>query len=72
MYYRRAVRVVAALAPIALDQRIGGAVVGQRVAYRRGFQLGSSALRQRLAQLHAPLVERIDVPDHALVKTLCS
>jgi len=28
--------------------------------------LGGGALGQRLAQLHAPLVERIDVPDHAL------
>src|SRR6267154_5945266 len=27
------------------------------------LNLGDDALRQRLAQLHAPLIERIDVPD---------
>ena len=30
------------------------------------FEFGNDALGQRLSQLDAPLVERIDVPDHAL------
>ena len=30
------------------------------------FQFGNDALRECLAQLHAPLIERINVPDHAL------
>src|SRR5260370_34634282 len=32
------------------------------------LNLGDDALRQRLAQLHAPLIERIDVPDRPLGK----
>ena len=30
------------------------------------FELGNDPLRQRLAQLDAPLIERIDLPDHPL------
>ena len=30
------------------------------------FQLWNDALRQNFAQLDAPLVERIDIPDRAL------
>ena len=32
----------------------------------RALELGDDRLRQHLAQLHAPLVERVDVPDRAL------
>src|SRR5262249_13320178 len=32
------------------------------------LQLGDNALRQRFAQFNAPLIKRIDVPDHALRK----
>src|SRR4051812_38484655 len=30
------------------------------------FQLRRNPIRQHLAQLHAPLIERVDVPDRAL------
>ena len=33
---------------------------------RQALELGDDALRQNLAQLHAPLVEGIDLPDRAL------
>ena len=33
---------------------------------RAGAELRDDSLRQHFSQLHAPLVERVDVPDHAL------
>jgi len=36
------------------------------------LEFGDNSLRQLLAQFDTPLVEEIDVPDGALVKTLCS
>ena len=50
---------------IAADQRVGRAVVLE-LWLRRAFELGNDALGERLAQLHAPLVEGIDLPDRAL------
>ena len=32
----------------------------------RGFQLRDDALRQRLTELDAPLIEGVDIPDHPL------
>ena len=55
---------------IPVDQLVGGGVVvGDRL---RLAQLGDDVLGQHLAELHAPLVEGIDVPDRPQVKTLCS
>ena len=34
----------------------------------RGLQFRQDALRQRLAQFHAPLVKRVDAPEGALGK----
>ena len=50
--------------PIALDQRVGRGVV--RELRLVGPQLGGDPLGQHLAELDAPLVERVDVPDRAL------
>src|SRR3954468_23609635 len=62
---RNSVGSAVAQAAIAADQCVGRAVVRERrLALAR--QLGADALRQHLAELDAPLVERIDVPDHAL------
>ena len=36
------------------------------LGFRRTFELGDDPLGERLAQLHAPLVELIDLPDRAL------
>ena len=62
-----------------IDEAVGGAVVrGDRL---RSRHLGLDGLGELLAQLHAPLVVRVDVPDHALwscagleknIHTLCS
>ena len=38
----------------------------------RAFQLGDDFLRQHLAQLDAPLIERIDSRADPWVNTLCS
>ena len=62
---RRPVSVCALELAIAPDQRIGRAVVLE-LGLRRALELGDDALGERLAQLHAPLVERIDLPDRAL------
>jgi hypothetical protein len=51
-----------------IDQPIGRAVVGGDRAGR--FELGQDRLRQLLAELDAPLVERVDVPDDALRENL--
>src|SRR3546814_6116367 len=50
---------------VAPDQFVGGTVVAQ-LRQARGGQFACGPLRQHLAQLHAPLVEGVDVPDHAL------
>jgi AsmA protein len=49
--------------PVALDQRIGRTVVCEgRVA----LQFGHDLHRQHFAEFHAPLIERIDLPDRPL------
>src|SRR5471032_247918 len=50
------------------DQAIGGTVVAFRLDV--ASQLRVDVLGEDLAQLHAPLVEAVDVPDHALHKGL--
>ena len=50
---------------VAADQVVGRTVVLQR-RLRRALKLRNDALRQHLAQFHAPLVERVDLPDGAL------
>src|SRR6185312_4340806 len=62
---RKASGVTVAQLAVAADQGVGGAVVGELRLVGRG-QLGDGGLGQLLAQFHAPLVERVDVPDHAL------
>src|ERR1700674_472895 len=53
------------IASVAADQRVCRAVVRQwRLG--RAFEFGNGPLRQHLAELDAPLIERIDVPDDAL------
>jgi len=51
--------------PIAANQGIGRTVMLE-VRFRRGLELRNDVFRQHLAQLHAPLIERIDAPDRAL------
>src|SRR3546814_3041065 len=50
---------------VTADQLVGRAVVAQFTGVAGG-QFACGPLRQHLAQLHAPLVEGVDVPDHAL------
>src|SRR5215831_7382253 len=50
---------------VAADQSISGAVVCER-RLLSAFQLGDDMAGQHLAQLHAPLIEGVDVPDGAL------
>src|SRR6266581_2864593 len=50
---------------IAPDQRVGRAVVRERGIDGAG-NFRRSTLGQRLAELHAPLIEGVDVPDRAL------
>src|SRR2546421_7380275 len=52
-------------APIASNQRVGRRVV-RELGLGLALELGDDPLRQRLAELDAPLVERIDAPDDAL------
>src|SRR6202012_2255229 len=52
---------------IPADQRVGGAVVIER-RLGRAFQLWNDALGERFAELDAPLIERVDLPDRALGK----
>src|SRR6185369_8473758 len=61
---RRGVRRCAAAA-IAPDLRVGRAVVTE-LGLGRARQLRDDALREHLAELDAPLVERIDVPHDPL------
>src|SRR4029453_13410530 len=50
---------------VAADEGIGGAVVCER-RLLRACQLGDDMAGQHLAQLHAPLIEGVNVPDGAL------
>src|SRR5204862_7934378 len=50
---------------MAADERVRRAVVPER-RLRRALELGDDALRELLPELDAPLVERVNVPDHAL------
>src|SRR5262245_18596675 len=50
---------------VAADQGIGGAVVCER-RLLSAFQLRDDVAGQHLAQLHAPLIEGVNVPDGAL------
>src|SRR5215468_1151764 len=50
---------------VAADQVVGGAVMLQH-RLRCTLELGDDALGQDLAQLDAPLVEGIDLPDRTL------
>src|SRR5215218_1124153 len=56
---------IAAGRPVAADQRGRRAVVGER-RLLRGRELRDDPLGQRLAQLDAPLIERVDPPDRSL------
>src|SRR6476646_949347 len=47
------------------DQCVGGTVVAQ-LRLLRAFELARCLLGEHLAQFDAPLVEAVDVPDHAL------
>src|SRR5262245_31839122 len=51
--------------PIAPYERVGRAVVLE-VRIARAGQLGDDSIGQHFAKLDAPLVERVDLPDHAL------
>src|SRR5580704_14190446 len=62
---RRPVSIYALELAIAPDQRVGRAVMLE-LGFRGTFQLGDDPLGERLAQFHAPLIERIDLPDRAL------
>ena len=57
--------VVSCSSPVAPDQRVRRAVVIQR-RLRAAAELRDDSLRQHFSQFHAPLVERVEVPDHAL------
>ena len=51
-----------------IDQTVGGAVVAANLSLDQ--QLGLYSLGQLLAQLHPPLVVRVDVPDNTLGEDL--
>src|SRR4051812_24616285 len=51
--------------PVASDQAVGGTVVLE-LWLLSGLELRDDPLRELLAQLDAPLVEGVDVPDRAL------
>src|SRR3954466_12838723 len=53
-----------ATAAVASDQGIGRAVVGELAGVVD--ELGGDPLGERLAELDAPLIERVDAPDDAL------
>src|SRR5690349_10132924 len=48
---------------ITPNQGVGRRVVGERCVRR---ELGNDALSEHLAELHSPLVKRVDVPQRAL------
>ena len=49
---------------VVVDQAVGGGGVGGHDS--RLLQFRQNGLGKLLAKLHAPLVEGVDVPDHAL------
>ena len=53
---------------VAPDQRVGGTVVRERRAHfgLRAVEFGNDPLGEDLTEFDAPLIERVDVPDHAL------
>src|ERR1022692_2920974 len=53
--------------PVIIDQTVRRAVV-RKHRFCFALNLRNDALRQHFAQLDAPLIKRIDVPDHALGK----
>src|SRR5262249_14587598 len=53
------------VSPVASNESVRRAVVAEP-GLHWALELRDDALRQHLSQLHAPLVERIDVPDDAL------
>src|SRR4029453_8548023 len=53
------------LFPVTANQRVGRAVV-RKLRLRHAFEFRNDPLRQDLAELHTPLVERIDMPDRPL------
>ena len=63
---RSAVGPAVRLSAIAADQRVGRAVVARASGSAALVELRDDALREHLAELDAPLVERVDVPDRAL------
>src|SRR5947209_112555 len=52
---------------VAPDQRVGRTIVLE-LGFRRTLKLWDDPLGESLAQLDAPLIERIDLPDRALSK----
>src|SRR5256885_7023114 len=54
---------------VVADERVGRAVVRQ-LGIAGGGQLGDDAVGQGLAELDAPLIERVDPPDRALREDL--
>ena len=52
-------------AAVAANQVVGRTIVVE-LGGGLALELGNDALRQHLAEFDAPLIERIDVPDHAL------
>src|ERR1700720_3127915 len=52
---------------VSADQVVCGTVVREGRLFL-AFYFGDDALSQNFAELHAPLVERIDLPDRALGK----
>ncbi len=50
---------------VSADQGVGRAVVGQ-LGLGLALELGDDLLRQHLAELDAPLIEGVDLPDRAL------
>src|SRR5204863_5324392 len=53
------------LPPVAPDEGVRGAVVPER-GLLGALQLGDDPLRERLPELHPPLIERVDLPYGAL------
>src|SRR5207253_4364968 len=52
---------------VTADQVVGRAIVRER-RLGSAFKLRDDALCQDLAEFHAPLIERVDVPDNTLGK----
>ena len=52
---------------VAPNESVGRAVMPQR-GHLGAFQLRSDPRRQRFAEFHTPLIERINLPYHSLCK----